>query len=72
MPFLGINPNSVSAETKAACVEILYPGLSDVVEADLTAKDLAEAFNIVDPEVAGLTASDCSVSLRFLDESDDD
>ena len=72
MPFLGINPNSVSDGTKYACAEILFPGISPEDTApDLDARELANAFNVVDPEVTGLTLSNRTVYYTYSDESDD-
>ena len=57
MSWLSINPNTVSEEVKITCCEILYPS-SKLSPEDLNARELAEAFNLVDPEFCKLSPSD--------------
>lgn len=59
MPWISINPDSISDEVMEAATEILKESPNHwVIEGfPLDSQELADAFNVVDPEVCQLTKS---------------
>lgn len=71
MTWLSINPNSLSSEVKAVCAVILEYKSTDVENEPLSSTELADAFNVLDPEVCGYTISDTDRVLIFSEAPDD-
>lgn len=59
MPWISINPKSISDEVMEVATEILResPDHYVIEGAPLDSQELADAFNVLDPEVCQLTKS---------------
>lgn len=64
MTWLSINPNSLSPEVKAACAAILGYSETECDDQPLKPTELADAFNVVDPEVCKLSGSNPHTKLE--------
>lgn len=64
MTWLSINPNSLTDEVKAVCAQLLEYKPADVAAEPLRPTELAEAFNLLDPEVCNVSPTDRDLNLE--------